>query len=348
MRMLFWFCGCLLACSVSGKELYINFDDYPEGSSPTNFHSALAGEGSPGRWQIVKTAVPSFLPPLTDKAIVDQHGVLAQTAEDMTDERFPMFIYDGEKFNDFKLSTRFKVVSGIAEQMAGMVFRFQDSSNFYVVRVSSLGRNVRFYKVVNGVRSDPIGPAMDVPAGTWHTLGIQCDGTQINIRLDDHLIMPTLNDNTFTDGKLGFWTKSDAVSYFADCMVDYVPRIAAAQQMVDTIIAKEPRILSLRIYTLQTNNTTKVIASEVPSEVGMAGTDAEIGAITNGGIFYGTERGAVLVTLPLRDRNGDYIAAIRVKLKSYITESQDGAVLRAGMVRKHLEDLCTSAEDLGK
>jgi len=164
MRMLSWFCGCLLAWSVSGKELYINFDDYPEGSSPTNFHSALAGEGSPGRWRIVNTEVPSFLPPLTDKATVDRHGVLAQTAEDMTDERFPMFIYDGQTFSDFKLSTRFKVVSGIAEQMAGMVFRFQDSSNFYVVRVSSLGRNVRFYKVVNGVRSDPIGPTMDVAA----------------------------------------------------------------------------------------------------------------------------------------------------------------------------------------
>jgi len=348
MRMLSWFCGCLLAWSVSGKELYINFDDYPEGSSPTNFHSALAGEGSPGRWRIVNTEVPSFLPPLTDKATVDRHGVLAQTAEDMTDERFPMFIYDGQTFSDFKLSTRFKVVSGIAEQMAGMVFRFQDSSNFYVVRVSSLGRNVRFYKVVNGVRSDPIGPTMDVAAGTWHTLGIQCDGNQINIRLDDRPVMPTLIDNTFSEGKLGFWTKSDAVSYFADCLVDYIPRIAAAQQMVDNVVEKESRLLDLRIYTLQTNNTTRAIACKVPGDIGLAGTDAELVAITNGVISYGTERGAVLVTLPLRDRNGDYIAAVRVKLKSYITESQDGAVLRAGMVRKRLEELCTSAEDLGK
>lgn len=346
--MLSWFCGCLLAFSVSGKQLYIDFDNYPEGSSPTNFHSALIGEGSPGRWQIVSTEVPSFLPPLTDKAIVNKHGVLAQTAEDMTDERFPMFIYDGDKFGDFKLSTRFKIISGIAEQMAGMVFRFQDSSNFYVARVSSLGRNVRFYKVVNGVRSDPIGPTMDVSNGVWHTLEIQCDGNQINIRLDDHFVMPTLSDNTFAEGKLGFWTKSDSLSYFADCLVEYTPRQAAAQEMVDNVIGKEPRILGLRIYTLQTNNTTRVIASKEPADVGMVGTDAEIGAITNGVISYGTERGAVLVTLPLRDRNGEYIAAVRVKLKSYMTESQDAAIVRAGIVRKHLEDLCTSSEDLGK
>ena len=80
----------------------------------------------------------------------------------MTDERFPMFIYDGEKFRDFRFLTRFKIVSGVSEQMAGLVFRFQNTSNFYVVRASALGRNVRFYKVVNGARSDPIGPTCDI------------------------------------------------------------------------------------------------------------------------------------------------------------------------------------------
>jgi hypothetical protein len=92
-----------------------------------------------------------------------------------------MFIYDGEKFRDFKFTTRFKIVSGVAEQMAGVVFRFQNASNFYVVRGSALGKNVRFYKVVNGVRSDPIGPARDLAPGSWHQLAVQCEGTQITL-----------------------------------------------------------------------------------------------------------------------------------------------------------------------
>jgi hypothetical protein len=73
-------------------------------------------------------------------------AVLAQTSKDQTDERFPILIYDGEIFQDFKLTTRFKIVGGMAEQMAGVVFRFQNASNFYVVRASALGHNVRFYK----------------------------------------------------------------------------------------------------------------------------------------------------------------------------------------------------------
>jgi hypothetical protein len=198
------------------------------------------------------------------------------------------------------------------------------------------------------VRSDPIGPLFDVPLGTWHTLAVQCEGTQIHIYLDDRLVMPTLGDNTFTEGKVGFWTKSDATSYFADGTVTYTPRVPAAQQLVNNVMEKQPRILGLRIYTLQPDNTTRIIASKDVAEVGQPGTEAEQQAITDGTTFYGTEPGAVLVSLPLRDRNGENIAALRVKLKSYFTESQDAAVTRALMVRKQFEELCTSANDLNK
>jgi hypothetical protein len=348
MRIFPWLFAAALTLSVSGAELQFNFADYPEGATPTNFHSALAGSGLPAHWKIVTDEVPPLLAPLTDKAPVTRRGVLAQASEDMTDERFPMFIYDGETFRDFKFSTRFKIVSGITEQMAGVVFRFQNTSNFYVVRVSSLGHNVRFYKVVNGQRSDPIGPLLDVPLGTWHTLGVRCEGNQISIFLDDHLVMPPLGDNTFTEGKLGFWTKSDAVSYFADGRMTYTPRIPAAQQLVDNLMEKQPLILGVQIFTLQTSNTTRIIASKDHAEIGLAGTDVELQTLTDGITFFGRDRGVVMVALPLRDRNGESIAALRVKLKSYFTETQDAAVTRALMIRKKLEELCTSAEDLNK
>ena len=349
MRIFIWLSSCVLAWSVSGAELHFNFASYAEGSTPTNFHAALAGVGTTPVWKIVPAEMPSAFTPFTSNApAASRAGVLAQTSGDMTDEHYPMFIYDGETFSDFTFSTRFEVVSGIAEQMAGLVFRFQNSSNFYVVRVSSQGHNVRFYKVVNGLRSNPIGPLLDVPAGTWHKLTVQCEGSQINVRLDDKPVMPTLNDTTFTAGKLGFWTKSDALSYFADGEVDYTPRIPAAQLMVNTIMEDQSRLVGLRIYALQTNNTTRIIGSKETGEVGRAGTDAELQAIQDGTMFFGRDQGTVLVTMPLRDRNGDCIAAMRVQLKSFFGETQDNAVTRALMIRRKLEALCTSADDLRK
>jgi hypothetical protein len=349
MRIFIWIFSCALAWSVAGAELHFNFGEYPEGAAPTNFHAALLGDGPAPVWKIISADVPSQFQAFAGKAPLMNHStVLAQTSEDMTDERFPMFIYDGATFDDFKFSTRFKTVSGITEQMAGVVFRFQNSSNFYVVRVSMLGKNIRFYKVVDGVRSAPIGPMIEILPDSWHTLTVQCDGTQIMIWLDDKLVMPALGDNTFADGKIGFWTKSDAVSYFSDATVDYTPRIPAAQQFITDIINQQPRIVGLQIYTQTATNATRLLASKYISEVGEPGTDAELQAILNGTISYGREKGITLVTLPLHDRNGEYIAAIRVKLKSFFGETQDSAVTRARMIQKKLEQVCTSAESLRK
>ncbi len=348
MRILSWICGFLLAWSVSGKELNINFADLAEGTSPTNFHAELAGEGLPPQWKIISAEVASMIGPLSSHATPNHRNVLAQTSMDMSDEHFPMFIYDGEIFRDFRASTRFEIVNGIAEQMAGLVFRFQNISNFYVARISVLGHNVRFYKVVNGVRSDPIGPTLTVPAGTWHDFSVQCEGNKINIFLDDHPVMPTLNDSTFNAGKVGFWTKSDSLTYFADLVLNYTPRIPPAQSIVDSVMQRETRLLGLRIYTINPDNTnaTRVIASNVAGDVGVAGTDSELDAINNGKSYIGREKGVIYVTSPIRDRNGDDVAAMRVKMASFLGETDETATTRSNMIRKQVETLCGSADGL--
>ena len=249
MRTIIWLCSLALTASVSGAELRLAFGNFPEGTTPTNFQAALFGDGRPGAWKILMEDTPSAFAPLTDKAPnVSRQAVLAQTSQDMTDERFPLFVYEGDIFRDFKFSTRFKVVSGVAEQMAGIVFRYQNPTNFYVVRASALGKNVRFYKVVNGIRTDPIGPQVELTADTWHTLSVQCEGTQIIFYLDDKQLTPPLNDNSFPEGKIGFWTKSDSVSYFAEPVITFKPRVPVAQQLVNATLADQSRILNLRIY----------------------------------------------------------------------------------------------------
>jgi hypothetical protein len=350
MRNFILLCLFMLAWPAAGAELQFNFGDLAANGSLAKFHSELLGGGGPVAWQVLPGKAPSAFAPLPGQAQNTGGGgsVLAQTSQDPTDERFPMFIYDGEKFRDFSFATQFKIVSGLVEQMAGVVFRFQNTSNYYVARVSGLGKNVRFYKVVDGVRSIPIGPGCELAPDTWHQLAVQCDGNQISISLDGRPVMNTLGDNTFSEGKIGFWTKSDAVTYFANAVVNYTPVIPAAQLMVNKVMDEQPRILGLQIYTLGTNNTASVFASNDPSERGQPGTDAEVTAIHDGTTFFGRQRDAVYVTMPLHDRNGDYIAAVRVKLKSFFGETQNNAVLRATMVLNIMEGLCTSAEDLQK
>ena len=58
-------------------------------------------------------------------------------------DQLTTFIYDGQQFKDFKFTTRFKIIGGTVEQMAGVVFRFQNESNFYVLRASALGKKFK-------------------------------------------------------------------------------------------------------------------------------------------------------------------------------------------------------------
>ena len=348
MRIYPWVFCLALALSAGGAETHFDFDG-PAGTVPTNFVPLLAGQGQPGAWKILMEEMPTLGQPTNLPAsVLRRHAVLAQTSQDPTDEHFPMLLYTGGKFRDFKFSTRFKIVSGVAEQMAGMVFRYLDSSNYYVIRASALGRNVRFYKVVEGIRSDPIGPNLDVTTNSWHTLGVQCEGTQISVYYDDRRVMPPLGDHSFNEGLIGFRTKSDAVVYYSDAMVDYKPLIPAAQAIVNSVVAKQSRLLGLRVYTLQADNTnaTHVIASKDPAEIGKEGTDAELKAIQSGAVSFGRETGAVLVTLPLHDRNGEFIAAVRVRLRTFLGETQDNAITRARTILKLMQDQVAGDRDL--
>ncbi|HEY4951882.1 MAG TPA: hypothetical protein VII71_00680 [Verrucomicrobiae bacterium] len=348
-KFLFGLCLVLasLIPSASGAEIKISFNDFTAGATPTNFHDVLVGGGKAGEWKIVMDEVPSAFSALTPQApIFNRQAVLAQTSQDPTDERFPLFVYDGEIFQNFKLTTRFKIVSGVSEQMAGIVFRFQNASNFYVLRASALGQNFRFYKVVDGLRSDPIGPATEISTNAWHTLAVQCQGNQIACWLDDKLAMPPLGDNTFAIGKIGFWTKSDAVSYFSDATIDYTPRVPVAQALVRSLLEQQPRILGLRIYTLDAQGRPHIIASKDETEIGQPGEDAEKIAITNGTVSFGKSAGVVAVTLPLRDRNGDPVAAVRLRLKSFVGETQDNAVTRATLLIRRMEGQIGSTDQL--
>ncbi len=348
MRKLFFLFWLVLALPVAGAEIKIHFSDFSKNQPLTNdFFSALAGGGRPGDWKIVTDEVPSAFAPLSLGAPTINHiAVLEQQDTDPTDERFPMLIYGKETFKDFTLTTHFKILGGALEQMAGVVFRFQNESNFYVIRASALGHNLHFYKVENGTRGNLVGPSLDISTGVWHSLTVHCEGNQITCWLDDHLAMPPLHDDSFDSGKIGFWTKSDSLTHFGDTTITYTPVVPMVQLILNNVMEEEPRVLNLRIYTLDKSGAPKIIASKVPTEVGQSGGDAEKGAIANGSIYYGRGKGTVAVTMPLTDRNGDPIAAVRVQLKSFFGETRDNALMRARMVVQKMQSQVLSGQGL--
>jgi len=325
-----------LTLAAPGAELVLNFGTVSGTEIPPGFTSALAGGGRPGIWRAVAEEIPG-LPPAS---------VLAQTSADVTDERFPMLIYEKLKFDDFTLTTKFKIVDGVAEQMAGIVFRYQDEKSFYVMRASALGNNVRFYKVVGGIRSQPIGPNVSVPKGEWHELKIECRGNKIRGWLNGREVIPELTDTSFAAGKIGFWTKSDSLGRFADTRIIYTPREGLAQVLVRDTIKKYPRIVGLKIYLADETGEPRIVASKQAKEIGEAGGASEKGTIAQGQVFYGRGKDTVSVVQPLRDRNGEPIAAVRVVLKSYLGQTEQAVLQRALPIVKEMQARVRTLEEL--
>jgi hypothetical protein len=338
----------LLPLAGLAAERRFDFTDASEDQTPPGFRSAVTGKGKPGEWKIVLDDVPSQMPALSSRAAsVAKRPVLAQLAQDPTDEHFPLFIFQGETYDDFTLTTRLKMVKGVAEQMAGIAFRVQDETNYYVVRASALGNTFRFYKVVKGQRGPLIGPEVPVQAGVWHDLKIECKGNEIRCLFDGKELIPMLTDNSFARGKIAFWTKSDSVSYFADTRITYTPREPPAQAIVREALKNYPRLLGLELYVLSPDpHQPRLIASKDPKAIGQRGGHAEQDVIARDVIYYGKGKSSVIVTMPLHDRNGETVAAARVIMQTFPGQTEQNALARALPIVKEMEHRITSLQAL--
>ncbi len=307
----------------------------------------MAGEGKPGTWKVIADDVPLPLAPLTPNAPTTmKKNVVAQLASDTTDEHFPMLILGKEKYTDFTLKTKFKIVDGATEQMAGIAFRIQDEKNFYVARASALGSTFYFYKFENGHRTPPIGNNMEIKKGVWHELTIECSGTDIHLLLDGKEAMPMLHDQTFMSGKVGYWTKSDSISYFMDTQISYVPKVPFAQRMVKDTMKEYPRLVGIQVYASPRAKETQIIASSDEKEIGTAGGKHEEDVLQNGTPYYNKENELVSVMLPLRDRNGEVQAAVRIKMKSFPGQTEENAFVRATPIIKAMQDQVVTVKSL--
>jgi len=352
MRLMFVLMTVALTLQGRGAERVLSFAEFPVDAAPTGFHSLVAGRGKPGDWKIILDEVPPALAPLTSRAVsVTEQAVLAQQAREAVGAHFPLLVFDGDTYGDFSFKTRFKLVGGALEQSAGLVFRFQNQSNFFLVLASGLSGNLLCTKVVNGVMMPPLPlnpPKLDLAKGVWHELSVQCEGTRITCTLDGNEAIKLVdNASSGIIGKLGFCTRADAVSYFADAKVTFTPREIMAQKIVRDALTEYSKLLALKIFSARPGDPQPVVvASKFEKELGQPAGAAEQDVIRTGHSYYGKGRETVTVVLPLRDHNGDPMAAVSLEMKSFPGQTEDNALVRAQPIIRQMQAQVQSKEDL--
>ena len=178
----------VLTAGAAVAQATVTFDDGT--ALPKGWTSGITGHGA-ANWAVI----------IDETAPTPPH-VLRQSGE----ATFCWAVKSDAKIKDGFAEVKFKPISGSEDQAGGLVWRFKDANNYYVVRANALEDNVVLYKTVAGKRSSlqvkgrMFGYGVDtkVPKGKWSTLRVEFQG------------------NLFTVLFNGVWTKADSVTLFDD------------------------------------------------------------------------------------------------------------------------------------
>lgn len=206
-----------LLASVNARCQVFSFENDKAGQLPSGFFTAMTGNGSQSDWVVVD-----------DNSLAGSTKALAQKSTEKVDYHFPLCINQSIELADLTLSVRFKAVSGKIDQAAGLVWRYMDKNNYYIVRGNALEDNVVLYKCEKGKRISlaPVGTkpgtygkSAIVNKTNWNDLKVVVKGNKFDVYLNGSLLFSVVDDTFKEKGKVGLWTKADSYMLFDDFTV---------------------------------------------------------------------------------------------------------------------------------
>ncbi len=190
---------------VTNTDTAINFEESAAGSLPNDWVAPT------GKWMVVTE---------------ENNKVLKQSAAN-SGSTFNICVNDKLVYQDLQLQVKLKAVAGKEDQGGGLVWRYLDKNNYYIVRANPLEGNVVLYKVENGKRKDlPLvgkgrtyGMHTPMQTAKWHTLKVNIQENIFTVLFDGKELYQ-VKDDTFKEGGMaGVWTKADAQTYFDDLII---------------------------------------------------------------------------------------------------------------------------------
>jgi len=337
---------------LKSEELRLDFKNTKLGELPKGFSTFLLGKGDSANWQITETETPSSIanPNSGNKNLANSHS-LAQTSSSHVRSGSPICLFEDNEFGDFTYSTRVRIDGGAFRQIAGIVFRAKDEKNFYSLLINSIDKKIMLIKVVDGkqVTSWSSLGELDLPKKHWHSLSVVCKSDRFSCYHNGIMInnASPFSDSEQLKGKIGFITFRDTTASFAHSKITYKPRIILAQRLIETIKTKWERIEDVQIYARsKPSEVLKVAGSMDPSKLNLNASNVIEDVIKTTQFGYAKEDKSVIVTAPVRDRNGEPVAAVKVKMRRFRGQTQKTSIVRIMPIVKFIESRIRNSRDL--
>jgi hypothetical protein len=219
-----------------GHSLQIwSFDTETAGTLPQNFVIGKLMDGRPaGDWKVIDMKQSLDLLQDLDRrehlrikkvlqalAAPSLSHVMAQLKMRGFEQDYNVVLVQGFTLTDFDLNVSLLPVAGKADMGGGLIWRAQDAQNYYITRANPLEQNIRFYRVVKGVRYKLENFDHIISVDTWHIFRVRARGNHFQIIFDGQTVFD-VRDEMFQSGQIGLWTKADAVTYFDDLRLSVV------------------------------------------------------------------------------------------------------------------------------
>jgi hypothetical protein len=180
------------------------------------FERGRAGHPPEG-FEIVGT-----MPPAPHWVVQREAGqnVLAQTVATPEDKigRHSFALVERGVYRDVVLRARIKLLTEYGQ--AGLVFRYRDRDNHYLLTLDARQRKIRLVRVVDGNRVSIHGEDdVDVQIGVWYQLQVRLEGPAIAARMYGLRLFEAKDRSLPEEGRIGFFCDDHTRAHFDDLEV---------------------------------------------------------------------------------------------------------------------------------
>lgn len=202
---------------------FITFSFFGLGADSVNFSNQKPGKPPVG-WTL--TATHSTQTPewevRQDATAPSRPNVLEQRSTGFTESEFPLAIFDKSVCRDGELSVKFKIASGPRRiKSAGLVWRYQDARNYYLLRFSVEDGNIEVFRVQDAqLHAIPGAVRHDLHTGQWYVAKVTFRGSHFRVFFGNRQLFDVTDDSLGAAGKTGLWTRAGTVASFDDFRID--------------------------------------------------------------------------------------------------------------------------------
>jgi hypothetical protein len=197
----------------------VNFDRLKPGVFPPWWTPVPSRQITNPKWQV-----------LLDATAPSRPNVFVTAPGPTGDAEVSLAVFDKVTCRDGDVSVKFKIDSSQRRaKTAGLVWRYQDPRNYYLLHFSVDEKNIALFRIqdgqsrpipIAGNKSGVFSVAHDLRVNQWYAAKVVFRGRDIRVLFGNRQLFDAVDDTLPNSGKAGLWTRGSTQAAFDDFRID--------------------------------------------------------------------------------------------------------------------------------